>query len=109
MPVKRIRMLSVVSTTTIIIILSTLMFYSSVIVQTAYAQPTINDPNLSAEAVVAGLSFPTSIAFLDENNILILEKEGSVRLVSNGVLQDTPVLQNLSIAKTKGAYLVSKL
>jgi glucose/arabinose dehydrogenase len=65
------------------------MFYSSVIVQTAYAQPTINDPNLSVEAVVAGLSFPTSIAFLDENNILILEKEGSVSLVSNGVLQDT--------------------
>ena len=89
-------MLSVVSTTTtttIIIILSTLMFYSSVIVQPAYAQPTINDPNLSVEAVVAGLSFPTSMAFLDENNILILEKEGSVRLVSNGVLQDTPVLQ----------------
>jgi aldose sugar dehydrogenase len=74
------------------IILSTLTFYGPVI-QTAYAQPTINDPNLSAEAVVAGLSFPTSMAFLDENNILILEKEGSVRLVSNGVLQDTPVLQ----------------
>jgi aldose sugar dehydrogenase len=74
------------------IIVSTLTFYGPVI-QTAYAQPTINDPNLSAESVVAGLSFPTSMAFLDENNILILEKEGSVRLVSNGVLQDTPVLQ----------------
>ena len=74
------------------IILNTLTFYGPVI-QTAYAQPTINDPNLNAEAVVAGLSFPTSMAFLDENNILILEKEGSVRLVSNGVLQDTPVLQ----------------
>jgi glucose/arabinose dehydrogenase len=33
------------------------------------------------------------MAFLDNNNILILEKEGSVRLVSNGILQDTPVLQ----------------
>jgi aldose sugar dehydrogenase len=83
-------MLLIVLTTTII--LSTLTFYGPV-VQTAYAQPTINDPNLSAESVVAGLSFPTSIAFLDENNILILEKEGSVRLVSNGVLQETPVLQ----------------
>ena len=72
--------------------LNTLTIYGPV-VQTAYAQPTINDPNLSAEAVVAGLTFPTSMAFLDENNILILEKEGSVRLVSNGVLQDTPVLQ----------------
>ena len=76
----------------ITIILNTLTFYGQV-AQTAHAQPAINDPNLSAEAVVTGLSFPTSMAFLDENNILILEKEGSVRLVSNGVLQDTPVLQ----------------
>jgi aldose sugar dehydrogenase len=90
MQLKKIRMLLIVLITTII--LSTLTFYGPVI-QTAYAQPTINDPNLSAEAVVAGLSFPTSMAFLDESNILILEKEGSVRLVSNGVLQDTPVLQ----------------
>ena len=33
------------------------------------------------------------MAFLDDNNILVLEKDGSVRLVSNGVMQDTPVLQ----------------
>ena len=90
MQLKKNCMLLLVLITTII--LSTLTFYGQVL-QTAYAQPTINDPNLSAEAVVAGLSFPTSMAFLDENNILILEKEGSVRLVSNGVLQDTPVLQ----------------
>ena len=30
---------------------------------------------------------------MDDNNILVLEKDGAVRLVSNGVLQDTPVLQ----------------
>lgn len=90
MQLKKIRILLIVLITTII--LNALTFYGPFI-QTAYAQPTINDPNLSAEAVVAGLSFPTSMAFLDENNILILEKEGSVRLVSNGVLQDTPVLQ----------------
>jgi hypothetical protein len=41
-------------------------------------QPTINNPNLTAEAIVGGLSFPISMAFLDDNNILILEKEGSV-------------------------------
>ena len=54
-----------------------------------YAQPNINDPNLTAEAIIEGLSFPTSMAFLDDNNILILEKEGSISLVSNGILQDT--------------------
>jgi glucose/arabinose dehydrogenase len=33
------------------------------------------------------------MAFLDENNILFLEKEGSIRLISNGQLQPEPVLQ----------------
>ena len=46
-----------------------------------------------AELVLGGMSFPTSMAFLDDNNILVLEKEGSVRLISNGVMQDTPVLE----------------
>jgi glucose/arabinose dehydrogenase len=58
-----------------------------------FAQPTITDSNLKAELVVGGLSSPTSMAFLDDNNALILEKEGSVRLVSNGQLQQEPVLQ----------------
>jgi glucose/arabinose dehydrogenase len=31
--------------------------------------------------------------FLGDNNILVLEKEGSVRLISNGVLQEEPILQ----------------
>ena len=59
----------------------------------ALAQPSISEPNLTAELVLDGLSSPTSIAFLDENNILLLEKEGSVRLISNGQLQPQPVLQ----------------
>jgi glucose/arabinose dehydrogenase len=33
------------------------------------------------------------MAFLDNNNILVLEKDGNVRLVSNGQLQQQPVLQ----------------
>src|SRR4029453_1178619 len=59
----------------------------------ALAQPSINEPSLAAELVLDGLSSPTSIAFLDENNILLLEKEGNVRLISNGQLQPQPVLQ----------------
>ena len=59
----------------------------------ALAQPSISVPNLTAELVLDGLSSPTSIAFLDENNILLLEKEGIVRLISNGQLQPEPVLQ----------------
>jgi glucose/arabinose dehydrogenase len=59
----------------------------------ALAQPSVSEPNLIAELVLDGLSSPTSIAFLDENNILLLEKEGIVRLISNGQLQPQPVLQ----------------
>jgi Glucose / Sorbosone dehydrogenase len=58
-----------------------------------YAQPSISDTALNVEAAVEGLPSPTSMAFLNDNNILVLEKEGSVRLVSNGVLQEEPVLQ----------------
>ena len=57
-------------------------------------EPTIKDPNLRVETIVEGLSWPTSMAFIDNNNILVLEKEkGTVRLISNGILQETPVLE----------------
>ena len=60
----------------------------------ALAIPSINkDSNLKVETLVNGLSSPTSLAFVDNNNILVLEKGGQVRLVSNGILQDKPVLQ----------------
>ena len=45
------------------------------------------------ETFVEGLNLPTSMAFLDSNNILVLEKDGLVRLVSNGQLQPQPVLE----------------
>ena len=38
-------------------------------------EPTLNDPNLQVETIVEGLSWPTSMAFIDNNNILVLEKE----------------------------------
>jgi aldose sugar dehydrogenase len=65
-----------------------------VTVQYAAAQPSIGkDSNLKVESMVSGLSSPTSMAFLDNHNILVLEKDGNVRLVSNGQLQPQPVLQ----------------
>src|SRR5688572_9728184 len=57
-------------------------------------EPTLKDPNLQVETIVEGLSWPTSMAFIDNNNILVLEKEkGTVRLISNGILQEQPVLK----------------
>jgi aldose sugar dehydrogenase len=60
----------------------------------ALAAPSITkDPNLKVETLVTGLSSPTSMAFIDNKNILVLEKGGQVRLVLNGILQGRPVLQ----------------
>jgi glucose/arabinose dehydrogenase len=61
---------------------------------TALAVPTINkDSNLKVETLVSGLSSPTSMSFIDDNNILVLEKGGQVRLISNGILQEKPILK----------------
>jgi glucose/arabinose dehydrogenase len=55
--------------------------------------PDVADPDLGVEDIVAGLELPTTMAFLDENTILVLEKDrGTVRMVENGVLQDEPLL-----------------
>jgi aldose sugar dehydrogenase len=67
--------------------------YFSSFIQPVLARPTIGDANLDVQAVVGGLSSPTSMLFLDNNNILVLEKEGNVRLVTNGVLKEQPVLR----------------
>jgi aldose sugar dehydrogenase len=56
--------------------------------------PAISDPNIRAEKVITGLESPTSMAFLDNDDIIITQKDnGRVRLVSNGVLQPQPILQ----------------
>lgn len=59
--------------------------------QVSSAQPNINDPTLKIEKFVSGLSSPTSMAFVG-TNILVLEKGGSVRSISNGVLENKPTL-----------------
>jgi glucose/arabinose dehydrogenase len=57
--------------------------------------PILQDQNsgLRVELVTEGLTLPTSMAFIDKNNILVLEKDGEVRLISNGVLQKHAVLK----------------
>lgn len=55
--------------------------------------PTISDTGLRVEKVVEGLDLPTSMTFIDRDDILILQKDnGMVRLVSNGELQEEPIL-----------------
>jgi aldose sugar dehydrogenase len=63
----------------------------------AYLQdkkPSLVFPNnhLKVQRVTDMLSSPTSMAFVDNNSILVLERSGKVRLISNGILRDQPVL-----------------
>jgi glucose/arabinose dehydrogenase len=57
-------------------------------------QPSIKDPNLGVELVSSDtLEFPTSMAFLGPDDILVLEKEkGTVQRIVNGEMLPTPVL-----------------
>jgi aldose sugar dehydrogenase len=48
--------------------------------------------NLKVQVLAEKLSSPTSMVFVDNNNILVLERSGKVRLISDGILHNEPVL-----------------
>ena len=53
----------------------------------------IGDLNLKVEKVYEGLEFPTSMAFLDFDDILVLEKDkGTVKRIINGNMLPEPLL-----------------
>ena len=55
--------------------------------------PEVLDPDLAVRVAASGLSQPTGMAFIGENDILVNQKaNGQVRRVLNGVLQPDPVL-----------------
>jgi len=60
--------------------------------QYTLAQPQISDPQLKIDVVAKGLISPTSMAFLNTTDMLVLEKDGNVQRVTNGILQEKPVL-----------------
>ena len=61
-------------------------------------RPKINDPNLKIDIIFKGLQFPSSMAFLGPNDILVLEKNnGTVQRIVNGKLSHQPLL-NVSVA-----------
>ena len=60
---------------------------------------------IDVDLYVEGLSFPTSMIFVDNNTILVSEKDqGNVRLISNGMLQEDPIytINNISNEKEQG-------
>src|ERR671914_2626776 len=56
-------------------------------------RPSVNDTRLTVEQVAGGLISPTTMAFSDEDTILVLEKDnGTVRVIEDGELQPEPLL-----------------
>jgi len=92
--------------------ISLLIFTIAIMLQNnlSYAQPSLKDPNLKVEAFVSGIASPTSMLFVDENNILVLEKDGNVRLVSNGMLQSQPLVSlSLDNKNERGLLGIEKI
>jgi glucose/arabinose dehydrogenase len=61
------------------------------------------DPNLSVKTVVSGLSQPTSMAFIGNNDFFVLEKNtGKVQRVTNGSVQSTVLDLAVNSASERG-------
>ena len=55
--------------------------------------PVLQDDTLAIELVAEGLDSPTSMSFLDDGSILVLEKNsGQVRIVSDGEILNDPAI-----------------
>jgi aldose sugar dehydrogenase len=83
---------------TVIAIALLFVFVSDTILKSGESGPKLigqYEQSLAIQTVAEGLSFPTSMEFIDNENILVLEKDhGTVRLVSssNGTLEKEPLL-----------------
>jgi glucose/arabinose dehydrogenase len=67
--------------------------FAILLLPTVAAAQTLDDPALTVQTVVTGIDFPTTMAFIGDDDFLILQKgDGKVRRVTGGVLQAAPVL-----------------
>ena len=67
-----------------------------------YGEPFVVDQNFRIEKYVSGLIAPTAFSFI-EDDMLVLELDGNVRLVRNGILVTEPILQlPVDIKQTRG-------
>jgi glucose/arabinose dehydrogenase len=81
----------------ILIVPSNFSYYplraSATIVQSNSSGPAIHDPSLEAVVIYRGLDFPTNMAFLAPDDILVLEqKNGTVQRIVNGNILQDPIL-----------------
>ena len=70
----------------------------------ALAEPIFNDPTLKYDIIAEGLENPTGIVFVNDD-ILIIEKEGHLRLLSNQQLDEKPIHEFFVDAKSERGLL----
>jgi hypothetical protein len=73
-----------------------------------YADVSIKDPNLKAELVVNGLKSPTSMSFLAEDDLLVVEKAGIVQRILGNTILEHPVLNIGIIIYTLYHFVVTE-
>ena len=55
--------------------------------------PKLKDASLKVEKILTGLNLPTNIAFIDNKDFIILEKNGTVKMAVDGNVIDKPLLK----------------
>ena len=70
----------------------------------SYNNINFKDPNLKAQVVFDGLTFPTSMAFLNLNDILVLQEDnGTVRRIVDGKMIPEPLVHvNIETKEGRG-------
>lgn len=66
---------------------------------------TTKSQNITVREIVTGLEYPWGMAFIDENTILVTEREGRLRIIRDGKLDPTPISglpENLYVAGQGG-------
>jgi aldose sugar dehydrogenase len=88
----------------LVVVLSLLMSFTSLNFAAAQTEtPEMLHPRLDVRPVVTGLTTPTTMAFLSENEFLVLEKNtGKVQYVVNGAIQSTALDLAVNIASERG-------
>jgi glucose/arabinose dehydrogenase len=72
------------------------------------AAPTLQDKSLKLELVADGLAFPTSVAFIKDDDFLVLELNGTVQRIVNGSKLGKPLI-DLDVSTGGGALGIAYL
>ena len=74
-------------------VLILIIVFSAVGMTCASGMPSIKDQDLIVEKVVSDICCrPTTMAFIDDDVLILEQENGKVRLVRDGIMKETPVL-----------------